>query len=449
MTGPESTNYSRRRFLAVGGGMTAGAVLTACGGGQSADEAAGGGGTQSGSKFTGKYTGPAVTLSYWNGFTGGDGPFMDELVKRFQEENPKITVKQNTIQWADFYQKVPAAVTAGKGPDVGVMHQDQLATNAVRKVIVPVDDVASALGLKESDFTAENWKAGIYQDKRYGIPLDVHSLAMYWRQDEADKAGVTEAPTDGDSFEEALKAFQESGNDQPFWMPSRWPSHLMFLSLLWQNGGEPYAEDGSKATFDSEEGVAALTWQVDQIKKGYSPKNVAIDTQYVGFKNKPPKTTVTWDGIWQINDLKSSDVPFGIAPLPKIGEQEAVWANSHNFFISSQATKDDNKFDAARVFIDWMSKQSAEWAGAGMIPARSSVRESADVTSMTQAPVADAIDSMRFLPPVPGLGDVQAQTLEIAVNEATLMKRSPEEALKDAAAKATTAMEENLKKYGA
>jgi hypothetical protein len=29
------------------------------------------------------------------------------------------------------------------------------------------------------------------------------------------------------------------------------------------------------------------------------------------------------------------------------------------------------------------------------------------------------------------------------------MKRSPEEALKDAAAKATTAMEENLKKYGA
>ena len=84
----------------------------------------------------------------------------------------------------------------------------------------------------------------------------------------------------------------------------------MFLSLLWQNGGEPYAEDGSKATFDSDEGIAALTWQVDQIKKGYSPENVAIDTQYIGFKNNPPKTDVTWDGIWQINDLKGADVPF-------------------------------------------------------------------------------------------------------------------------------------------
>ena len=34
----------------------------------------------------------------------------------------------------------------------------------------------------------------------------------------------------------------------------------MFLSLLWQFGGEPYAEDGSAATFDSDAGVQALSW---------------------------------------------------------------------------------------------------------------------------------------------------------------------------------------------
>ncbi len=443
----DRTGISRRGLLAAGGGVAAAAALSACGGGKSADEVAGGA-APSGEKFTGTYSGPAVTLSYWNGFTGGDGPFMDQLVEQFQQENPKITVKQNTIEWADFYQKVPAAVTAGKGPDVGVMHQDQLATNAVRKVILPVDDVADALGLQESDFSPEVWKAGIYQDKRYGIPLDVHSLAMYWRSDDAKQAGITEPPTDAASFEQALEKFQgPGGQPQPFWMPSKWPSHLMFLSLLWQHGGEPYAADGSKATFDSDAGVAALTWQVEQITKGYSPKNVAIDTQYVGFKND--KLAVTWDGIWQINDLKGADVPFEIAPIPTIGDQPAVWANSHHFFVSAQAAKDDNKFDAARVFIDWMSKKSAEWAGAGMIPARKSVREGADVTSSTQAPIAATIDSMRFLPPVPGLGDVQGQTLEIAVNEATLLKKSPADALRDAAGKATKAMEANLEKYGA
>lgn len=443
----DRTGISRRGFLAVGGGVAAGAALTACGGGKSADDVAGGA-TSSGKKFTGTYTGPAVTLSYWNGFTGGDGPSMDKLVEQFQQANPKIAIKQNTIQWADFYQKVPAAVTAKKGPDVGVMHLDQLATNAARNVIVPVDDVAKALGLQESDFSPEVWKAGIYQGKRYGIPLDVHSLGMYLRKDDADKAGITTAPADAASFQQALDALQsKAGQSQPFWMPTKWPAHLMFLSLLWQNGGEPYAADGSKATFDSAAGVDGLTWMVDQVKKGYSPKNVAIDTQYVGFKNN--KLAVTWDGIWQINDLKAAKLPFALAPLPNIGGTQAAWANSHNFYITKQALADDNKLNAAKTFIDWMSKHSAEWAGAGMVPARKSVRETAKVQDTTQAPIAEQISSLRFLPPVPGLGDVQAQTLEIAVADAVLGKKQPAAALKDAATQATKLMEANSKKFGA
>ena len=73
-----------------------------------------------------------------------------------------------------------------------------------------------------------------------------------------------------------------------------------------------------------------------------------------------------------------------------------------------------------------MSQHSADWAGAGMIPARKSVREEASVTDSTQGPVAEKIDTMKFLPPVPGLGDVQAQTLEIAVADAVLGKQKPE-----------------------
>jgi multiple sugar transport system substrate-binding protein len=447
MTGTDNvTGFTRRGFLVAGGGAAAGAALAACGGGKSAEEVTGGD-TAGQGEFTGKYTGPAVTLAYWNGFTGGDGPFMDDLVEKFQQENPKISVKQNTLEWTDFYQKLPAAVTAGKGPDVGVMHMDQLATNAVRNVIVPVDDVADALGLEESDFSTEVWNAGIFRDKRYGIPLDVHSLAMYWRSDVADKAGIADAPADVEAFEAMLQEMQQKGGAaRPFWMPTKWPSHLMFLSLLWQNGGEPYSEDGSAATFDSEEGVAALTWQVEQIKKGYSPENVAIDTQYLAFKEG--KNAVTWDGIWQINDLKENDTPFGIAAIPTIGDSFAVWANSHNFFVTRQATQDDNKYDAARVFIDWMSKQSADWAGAGMIPARTSVRESAGVQSTTQAPVAEQIDGMRFLPAVPGLGQVQTATLEVAVNEATLLKKPPADALREAAAQASEQMQANLEKFG-
>jgi multiple sugar transport system substrate-binding protein len=135
--------------------------------------------------------------------------------------------------------------------------------------------------------------------------------------------------------------------------------------------------------------------------------------------------------------------------VPVIGTTNAVWANSHNFYITKQATGDDNKLQASKVFIDWMSKKSAEWAGAGMVPARKSVRESAQVQETTQAPIAAEIAQMKFLPPVPGLGDVQAQTLEIAVADAILGKQAPAAALSSAASKATKLMEANQKKFGA
>jgi multiple sugar transport system substrate-binding protein len=433
--------FNRRGFLALTAAGSVG-LLAGCGGGSGPGDAAqkGVGG------FTGTYNGPKIDLAYWNGFTGGDGPAMKALVNKFNADDPKITIKPNTIQWSDFYQRLPAAAKAGKGPDVGAMHLDQLASNAARRVIVPLDDLATSLKLEESDFTGAVWGPGIYQDKRYGIPLDVHCLAMYYNKDHFKKAGIAEAPTDAASFDDALKKLQAAGFKQPFWMPNLWPAHLMFLSLLWQNGGEPYAEDGSAATYDDEAGVKALTWMVDQIKKGYSPPNVDIDSQYLAFKNG--KVSITWDGIWQINDLDASGMNYGIEPIPTIGDQPAVWANSHHFFLTDQAAQDTDRANAAKTFIGWMSEQSAAWSKAGMIPARNSARQEAAFTGSKQYVLNDYLENVHFLPPVPGLGDVQPQTLEIAVNEAVLQKTSPEEALSKAAKNATKLMEANQQKFG-
>jgi multiple sugar transport system substrate-binding protein len=439
--GPTTPALSRRGFLTLGAGSL---LLAGCGGGQGVGSAPakGTGG------FTGKdYAGPALSLAYWNGFTGGDGPAMQALVKKFVGAHDKIKIKNNTVEWADFYQRLPAATQAGKGPDVGAMHLDQLATNAARSVIVPLDDLAKALGLQESDFTKPVWAPGIYKGKRYGIPLDVHTIAMYYNKKHFAKAGIDAAPTDAASLEDACKKLQKAGFKNPFWMPNQWPAHLMFLSLVWQFGGEPYAEDGSKATYDDDAGQQALTWMREQVDKGYSPDNVDIDAQYTAFKNG--QNSITWDGIWQINDLDSTGMDYGIATLPVIGDNLAAWANSHHFFMTKQAADDTNRANAGKTFIGWMSDQSASWSQAGMIPARNSAREKSEYTGSKQFALQDQVETLHFLPPVPGLGDVQPQTLEVAVNEGILGKKKPADALKTAASNATELMGKNLDKFGA
>lgn len=436
---PSPTAFSRRGFLTLTGGL----LVAGCGGGQ------GVGGQQSSGVggFSGDpYAGPALTLAYWNGFTGGDGPAMQDLVSRFGDEHDNVSVESNTVEWADFYQRLPAAAQAGKGPDVGAMHLDQLATNAARRVISPLDDLAEALGLREEDFAPAVWTPGIYQDQRYGVPLDVHTLAMYYNREHFEEAGISEPPTDAQSLDEACQALQEAGYRNPMWMPNQWPAHLMFLSLLWQFGGEPYAEDGSAATYDDEAGEAALTWMREQVEKGYSPDNVDIDTQYTAFKNG--QNSITWDGIWQINDLESSGLPYGIAPIPVVGDEPGAWANSHNFFMTAQAAEDTDRANAAKTFIGWMSEQSSSWSQAGMIPARNSARDSADYTDSPQYALREQVDALHFLPAVPGLGDVQVPTLEVAVNEAVLGRTPVTEALGRQAANATEMMQQNLQKYG-
>jgi multiple sugar transport system substrate-binding protein len=445
MTVTSGSGFSRRNFLGLSAAVGAAGLTAACGGGTSGPP---GTQDQGGGEFTGEYTGPNVQLGFWNGFTGGDGPFMKKMVDQFNTEHPNIKVTMTTIRWQDYYQKVPAAVISGQGPDVGIAHQDNLATLAARRSILPLDDIATELKLEESDFIPAVWKGGIYQDKRYGIPLDVHSLAQYWNSDQLSKAGLEAPPANKEEFDQAVAKIKSGGLQNPFWMPSLWPAHLIFYSLIWQNGGTPYSEDGQTATFNSAEGVEALSWMVDQIKNGVSPRNVAIDTQYNAFKSG--RNAGTFDGIWQINDLKTTapKLKWAMAPVPQIFDQPAVWSNGHNFVLMSQKKADDNKLQASKIFINYISEKSIEWAKSGMVPARNSAREDASFASQTQAAVVKNVDIFRFLPSVPGIGDVGFQGIEQAVNKATLLQQEPKQALDAAAGVADKLLEENRKKFG-
>jgi multiple sugar transport system substrate-binding protein len=443
----ELPRAGRRRWHLAVFAVLAALLLAACGG-KSSDEATGGGGDDGGETTAASttYDGPKVDLAFWNGFTGGDGPFMRDLVQQFNSEHPNINVKMVVQQWADYYQKVPQAVQSGKGPDVGVMHVDQLATNAARNVIVPLDDLAKTLDLKESDFAKTIWDAGIYQDERYGIPLDMHPLGFYYNTEHLQKAGI-EPPTTGEELMAAMDKVKQSGVEQPFWQSSTWPAHLMFMSLLWQNGGDLYNADATEATWNSPEGVEALQWMVDLVGKGYSPKNVSQDADYIAFKNG--KTTFHWNGIWQTMDLAKTDLKWDVAPLPKVFGEDAVWAGSHNLVVTRQGSEDENKFQAAKVFINWISEKSIEWAKAGQVPARNSVRESQEFEQLEhQSTLAEQIDDVHFAPAVPGIGEAQFE-MEQAVNRAVLGKQSPKQALDQAADRANQIIERNADRYGA
>lgn len=438
---------NRRLVLGGLGALGAAGVLAGCGSGSAgkpgAAPATGDGGAKG-------YDGPAVELDFWNGFTGGDGPFMRKIVDQFNSEHQNIQVKMTVMQWADYYTKLPTAVSSGRGPAVAIMHVDSLATNAARNVIEPLDDVAKALELKQEDFAEVVWKAGEYNGKRYGIPLDVHPLGFFYNKTLMSQAGLDPAkpPATADEYLAALEALKGKGIQGHWATPFQFTGVLSVEALLWQFGGELFNTESSKATWAKEPGVKALTWFTDLVKKGYSPKNVAQDADAIALQNG--KNAFNWNGIWNINTLKEKKgLEWGVAPLPNIGGKKAAWAGSHQFCLPKLKTPDQNKSTAARVFVNYVSQKSLEWAKGGQVPARKQVRESADFKALTdQAALATQIDDLHFPPPVPGIGDALAE-LNKAINEAVLLKTEPAKALSDAAARADKILEANRKKYGA
>ena len=99
---------TRQDFLLMSAGAGAGLALAGCGGSSTDLEKAGTGGKS--------YNGPKVSLAFWNGFTGGDGPYMQKLVEQFNSEEKNIDVSMNTVEWETYYQKVPRRSRAGRVP---------------------------------------------------------------------------------------------------------------------------------------------------------------------------------------------------------------------------------------------------------------------------------------------------------------------------------------------
>jgi multiple sugar transport system substrate-binding protein len=370
------------------------------------------------------------------------------MVENFNSEHDNIVVKMNTLNWGDFYSKVPNAVSSGSGPDVAALHIDHLATNAARGVIQPLDAFTEEMKLEEGDFNEVIWKAGVYDDKRYGIPLDVHMLGFYYNKALLKKGGIEEPPQDRESWEASLKGMKAAGVEHPFWATATWPAHLICISLLKQFGGSLYDEEGTKATFNSEAGVEALSWYAAHVPE-YSPPNVTNDAQAVAFRQG--KDAMTWDGIWMFAEWeKVEGLDYGVAPLPQIGSEPGVWGSSHQLVVMRQSNPDDNKLHAARDFLGYLSENSLEWAGAGQVPARNSVRESAEFGELeTPSTLAAQLDDVIFPRTIPGIADVMAPTFEQAVNTTVLGKSKAKEALDSAAKKADALLEDNRKKYSA
>lgn len=171
---------------------------------------AGCGGNKDSGEEDGKYT---LTVWYWGEQEApGYKAYMEEMVKRYEKENPDITVEAILQESDNLYSAFRTAEAAGEGPDIQYMWGGTQAMEDVWKGnVAPISDYLSKEELsviEQASLMETNW-----DDKQWGIPAYGFTYGIAYDKEAMRTAGVdSEQPfTTWDEFMECCRKLKEAG----------------------------------------------------------------------------------------------------------------------------------------------------------------------------------------------------------------------------------------------
>lgn len=344
-----------------------------------------------------------VSLKYWNSLTGADGGMMRQLVSAFNAAYPgEIEVIETFTNEVDYYTNINLLVPLGRGPDVAIMHSYLVQSYANSDILVPIDDYItnSNVQIRAEDYIEDVFSSMYFEDQLYGVPLDVHTVGVYYNIDLLNKYSLS-VPTNREELLAAAKTVQagEKASNPNFWglpLSQVWPSEWIFTTALYQQGGQEIDSQGNPA-FNSPEGIAAMRSVADLIHvENVSPLNLSVDQDLFLFQTGQALFHI--QGSWMLNSMIDAGLNFGVLPLSKMFSapnnvaENQISARSHTFVVPKQTRSVDvNKQRAIMTFIKYMGDNSSVWAQAGQIPASN---------------IARATSAYAALPYHAGFGDV-------------------------------------------
>ncbi|GAA2672037.1 extracellular solute-binding protein [Streptomyces aculeolatus] len=375
---------SRRALLRGGAGLAAGAAATA---------ALTGCGSTIAQGFTGGEP-PADRLNFWNPFTGGDGERMVAMQELYEKAHPDSTLRATTFVWGNpYYTKLSLATIGKRPPHVAIAHLSKLPVLAQAGLLseLPADALA-AQGMTPEKFDAKPWRKSHVDDRLYGVPIDTHPFALYFRTDIAEKAGLLEggelADVDGpDKFADALRAAKEVTG---VWggsvasIKDTATQFRMFLSFYSQLGGRPLVADGgSSVRVDLDAAEEALAYIQRLGKEKLIPTGANGQAAITLLTNG--EAGFLMDGVWQIVAVLDSGVKFDMRPLPRVFDDApyACFADSHALVLPRPPKEDDARLELSLEFTASLLDSSKLWAEGGHIPAWLPTQRSAAYQELT------------------------------------------------------------------
>lgn len=306
-----------------------------------------------------------VTITFINGFTGGDGPFMSKIVDGFNASQDQYYIEQ--LQDADHYTKFKS-----DDFDMLIIHADWISTYHALGLLREVSDIYEKSGISfENDFHPITQTYAKYDDGVFAFPLDLYAETFFYN-----KALVEEVPQNYDDMLALRdKLDSENSNVYPIALPLTGDHQWAWMTALGQSGCNWV--EGEHIKMDTEEICDAFMKVHDLIYKDHlSAAGLGDQDHYNTFVNDATdgstvKSVMCLTGPWKYTtaiEILGDDL--GIGTLPQIyGDTPCVPAGGHTFAVSSKVT-DQAKLDGIAAFMAYayQPEHMLNWADSGQAP---------------------------------------------------------------------------------
>lgn len=397
-----------------------------------------------------------ISITFWHSFVASTIPSLNELIKKFEAEHPKIKIKAQYVPTGDaLVQKLITAIQSETAPDVSWIHADFIDKLVEAKAIFRMEEfINGSDGLSDDelqDIFPPLLQTATWRDTLYAMPMEATTLALLYNKNLFRKAGLDpEHPPenweellhyakkmtlekDGDGkFDQHgffVPVFPASG-DLNIWMILQW------TPFLWQAGGVEINQEQTAVLFNSDAGVQALTlWKQLYDAMDFSRFSMAHDMAFAS-----QHVAMVMDGPWNLPRYRSiDDFEWGVAQLPHGPMRRTTYLAGEHLAIFRQS-KHPNE---AWTFVKWIlepESQAQFSMKSGYLPVRRSVLKREDYQDfLASDPHLKAfVEQMSF---AQGRAPMDYHRVEInrylaeAIEKATLGKMDPKTAIDEAAAK--------------
>lgn len=258
-------------------------------------------------------------MQWWKSELGED--VLNEVKAAFEEEHPDIELKIEDLPFSQYHDKLINLNMADNAPDIFVMQPAWYREFIQIGLSAPLDKFYNDMPEEfRTGIEGPLWvESGGYH---YGMPLFTGNIALFYNEDKFNEVQVA-PPTTWEEVIEVSKKLTNTGNSQYAFtgnigVEPPTPAQYEIWPLILQAGGS-IVED-NRATFNSKEGVEALEFYKDLVKKYEitTPGELSAGEKEKRSNFSAENTAMMYEGPWGIAIQKQSnpELNFNVAPLP-------------------------------------------------------------------------------------------------------------------------------------